>query len=216
LHLQCHIGSDTLSLALEGATVTGIDISAASLKLAKQLADETGLNARFIKSNIYDLKDNLQEQFDVVYTSQGVLCWLKDIEEWGKIVAHFLKPGGTFYIMDSHPVLMSADHSKDKNFEFSVSYFNRRKAILWEEEGPDYADPNYIVKSKTFEWNWPLSDIINAIINAGLQINFVNEYPKIFYKAYPTMQQDENGWWYLPELKDDFPMIFTLNATKPK
>lgn len=216
LHLMCHIGADSLSMVTEGAKVTGIDISEQSLKWARQLSIETGLEAKFIQSNIYDLKDNLDEQFDVVYTSQGVIIWLKDIDEWGKIVAHYLKPGGTFYIMDTHPIVMGSEYDNNKCFKVSYDYFGRKKALHWDEEWPDYADENYIPKNSSYEWNWPLSDIVNALIKAGLQINFLNEYPQLFYKGYPGMQKAKDGWWYLPELEEQFPLIFTIGATKPK
>ena len=105
LHLQCHIGTDSLSWALEGAQVTGVDFSRESIKIADELKRALGLETRFIESNIYDLPNTLKEKFDIVYTSQGVLTWLKDIKEWGKLISHYLKHGGIFYIMETHPLL---------------------------------------------------------------------------------------------------------------
>jgi len=120
LHLQCHIGTDSLSWVLEGAQVTGVDFSGESIKIANELKSALGLKAWFIESNIYDLPDTLKEKFDIVYTSQGVLTWLKDIKEWGKIISNHLKPGGIFYIMETHPLFYIFDD--DKQVELKIKY----------------------------------------------------------------------------------------------
>ena len=103
LHLQCHFGMDTMSWARLGAEATGVDLSDASIDLANELNAELGLGTRFIRSNVYDLPDVLDGEFDIVYTSLGALCWLPDLTRWGQVIARFLKPGGTFYVRDEHP-----------------------------------------------------------------------------------------------------------------
>jgi len=120
LHLQCHIGTDSLSWVLEGAQVTGVDFSGESIRIANELKKRLGLKACFIESNIYDLPGTLKEKFDIVYTSQGVLSWLKNIKEWGKIISHYLKPGGIFYIMEIHPLFYIFDD--DKRGELTIKY----------------------------------------------------------------------------------------------
>jgi len=109
LHLQCHFGLDTLSWAREGAIVTGIDISSKAIRLAKLIVKQAQIKANFIESNLYDLPKVLSEKYDIVYTSIGVLCWINDLREWGKIIANFLKPGGFFYIAEGHPFSMVFD-----------------------------------------------------------------------------------------------------------
>ena len=213
LHLQCHIGTDTLSLARLGAKVTGIDFSEKSIELARQLSKETGIEGRFIHSNVYDLPEKLDEQFDFVYTSQGVLCWLRDIEEWGRIVARFLKPGGTFYVMDSHPIKQIFDEDAPEGLHIKHPYHSD-KPMFFSGEYPDYADKSYIVNSETSEWYWTVSDIINSLVNAGLQLEFFNEFHKLFYKGFPWMVEDEDGWWVLPEHADKVPLTFSLKCTK--
>jgi 2-polyprenyl-3-methyl-5-hydroxy-6-metoxy-1,4-benzoquinol methylase len=104
LHLQCHFGLDTLSWARLGARVTGVDFSEKAISLARALGSELEIPATFVRSNIYDLPDNLSGQFDIVFTSYGVLWWLPDIKEWAKVVAHFLRPGGTFLLVEFHPL----------------------------------------------------------------------------------------------------------------
>jgi SAM-dependent methyltransferase len=214
LHLQCHIGSDTLSWAKEGAIVTGIDFSAKSIELAKRLADELHYNARFINCNIYDIEKHLDEKFDIVYTSQGVLCWLKDIREWARLIARYLNPGGLFYIMESHPVEYIFDDTKHGPLTIVHRYFHDDQPIKWDDGNPDYSDPTFIYGKPSFEWKWPLSDIVNSLISVGLRIEFINEYDKTFSRVFPDMVKDKDGWWILPEYRGKLPLVFTLRATK--
>ena len=214
LHLQCHIGTDSLSLVLEGAQVTGVDFSGESIKIANELKRRLGLKARFIESNIYDLPETLKEKFDIVYTSQGVLSWLKDIKEWGKIISHYLKPGGIFYIMEIHPSFYIFDNDKQGELKIKYPYFPAEKPTLWDDDTPDYSDGEYIPKNPTYDWTWPLGEILTSLIEAGLKIEFLHEYDKLFYKGLPNMVQDEEGWWYLPKYKGMLPLTFTLRAKK--
>ena len=214
LHLQCHIGTDSLSWVLEGARMTGVDFSKESIKIANKLKKILGLKAQFIESNIYDLPNILKEKFDIVYTSQGVLTWLKDIKAWGKLISHYLKPGGIFYIMEIHPLVYIFDSDKQGELKVKYSYFPGEKPTLWDDDSPDYSEREYIPKNPTYEWTWPLGEILTSLIEAGLKIEFLHEYDKLFYKEFPDMVQDEEGWWYLPKYKGKIPLTFTLKAKK--
>ncbi len=179
LHLQCHFGMDTLSWARLGASVTGVDFSDKAIAVAKSLGDEVGIHARFICSNIYDLPQRLDERFDIVYTSYGVLCWLPDLSKWASVIEGFLKPGGMFYIVEGHPILNIFDNSNAATgFRVAQSYFHKTEPVRWEPEG-DYADKNAAVRNPSFEWTHSLSDIINALIGAGLKIEFVHEFSQM-------------------------------------
>lgn len=213
LHLQCHIGTDTLSLALMGAEVTGVDFSEESIRIARILSEDTGIKANFIHSNIYELKDKLDEDFDIVYTSEGVLCWLKDLNEWGKIINHFLKPGGFFYIEEGHPFLQTFNNEKE-GIEITNDYFTSGEPVKWDAECQDYSDENYIVKNPTHEWTWKISDIINSLADAGLSIEFLHEYNRMFYKAMPSMVKHRDGYWYMPGYENKIPLVFTIKARK--
>ncbi|MFC1852113.1 class I SAM-dependent methyltransferase [candidate division CSSED10-310 bacterium] len=214
LHLQCHIGTDTLSWVQAGALVTGVDFSAQSLTLAAQLRDELHLEARFIQANVYELKQKLEDTFDIVYTSRGVLCWLRDLSEWAGIISHYLKPGGIFYIMETHPTCMIFDEEKCGKLEVKYSYFHQEKPLMVEGGTPDYADQSYCATNPTYEWNWSLSDIINSLIKAGLVIEFVHEYDQLFYQGLKDMVQTKSGWWYLPDYEHQLPFTFSLRARK--
>jgi SAM-dependent methyltransferase len=212
LHLQCHFGMDTLTWGRLGAKVTGVDFSEEAIKTAKTLSKETGIKAEFICSDIYELPKVLKKKFDIVYTSGGVLCWLPDLNKWGKIIAHFLKPGGFFYIMEGHPFMNVFNNSKNMTrLEATWSYFHNPEPIYWEPEG-DYADPTNIWTKGTYEWTHPLSEIINSLIGAGLKIEFLHEYPMIFFKHFPFMQKGEDNYWHLEG--DRLPLVFSLKVTK--
>lgn len=214
LHLQCHIGTDSLAWARHGAIVTGLDFSRESIACAEQLKQELDLEARFVHENVYDERSAIDEQFDIVYTSKGVLCWLRDLEEWGRIVAHFLKPGGTFYLMETHPILGSVEEETPGELSFKCNYFHRSEPTLWDDD-PDYADAGYVPENVAYEWDWTISDIVTALLKAGLQLELLNEYEKLFFRLYPSMTTDDGRWFRLPEYAGKLPLLLTLRARKP-
>ena len=214
LHLQCHIGTDTLAWARHGANVTGVDFSEESIACANQLSDELGVRGQFIHSNVYDLRDVLEGDYDIVYTSKGVLCWLKDLSEWGRIIAHYLKPGGIFYLMESHPTIMALEEKESGELAFAYPYFHKEAPTEWAPGDVDYADQDYITKNGSAEWEWAVSDIINALIEAGLQLEFVNEYEKLFFQLFPSMTSKDGRWFRLSELAGKLPLLMTLRARK--
>ena len=216
LHLQCHFGMDTMSWARLGAIATGVDISDTAIDLARELNDELGLDVRFIRSNIYDLPEVLDEQFDIVYTAVGVLCWLPDMKRWAETVARYLKPGGTFYILDGHPVshIFESVESADGTQELKPinSYFPNPEGYLYPGGGYTYTGPEKI-DTPSHEWQHSMSEIVNAIIDAGLQIEFLNEFAVSEYRAFPSMSRHEDGW-RLDENHGSIPFLFSIRATK--
>lgn len=214
LHLQCHFGMDTLSLARLGAKVTGIDFSDEAIKLAKSLNAKLGLDAEFICSNLYDLQQNLCGQYDIVYTSYGVLCWLNDLQGWAKVIDHFLKPGGLFLIVEGHP-LASVFDSKDGQIYIADTYFYDQNPYTDSEDGT-YAVPDAKMKhTTTNEWAHSISEIMQSLWSAGLTIQSFEEYPYCFYEKFSgMMEQDENGWWVFKDKKLQLPMMFSMTARK--
>lgn len=214
LHLQCHIGTDTLALVRMGGEVTGIDISAESLKVAKNLSKKTGLKARFIETPLFDLPDKLNETFDMIYTSIGVLCWVSDLKEWAGIISKYLKPGGTFYIMESHPFMHVFD-DEVKGLKVRYPYFSNGKPFDWPGNWPDYSDENYIVKHPTREFSWTISQIHNALTEAGLAIEFIHEFDFLHWKGLESMEKCTDGMWRLPEPLNKIPLLFSIKAKAP-
>lgn len=213
LHLQCHFGMDTLSWARLGAKATGIDFSDKAIKLAHRLSRETGIQADFICSNIYDLPRVLEGKFDIVFTSYGVLCWLPNLVKWSETIAHFLKPEGFFYIIEGHPLLHVFDNTETAtDFKVTESYFYQQKPIKWGPEH-DYADQNALLVHPSYEWTHGMGDIINALIGAGLRIDFLHEFPLSTYRWSPFSEIGQDGWWHIKG--DKVPLTFSLKATKP-
>lgn len=214
LHLQCHFGLDTLSWAREGANVTGIDFSGEAIRLAKILANKANLTGNFIQTNIYDLPKVLFDTFDIVYTSIGVLCWLNDLKKWAEVISHFLKSGGFFYIADGHPVKHMFDIDHQNKLELKFDYFYKSVPMEFIAEGSYASGKSHMNPHKEYEWNHSLSDIINSLIQAGLKIEFFNEYPFTSYKAFAFSEKDSNECYRLKNQKAEIPLLFTLKASK--
>ena len=215
LHLMCHFGMDTLSMARLGADPTGVDFSSEAIELAKELSKTTEIDARFVCSNVYDLPDNLNEKFDIVFTSGGVIMWLPDLEAWARVIAHFLKPGGFFYIREFHPFGYVFDDDDNVNdLRVRYPYFQGKKPLKFEAEGSYASEGAEIGMQTSFEWNHRISEIFTVLIDAGLTIDFFHEFPMTTYKALPFMIQKEPGRWVLPENEDKIPLMFSLKATK--
>jgi SAM-dependent methyltransferase len=212
LHLQCHFGLDTLSWAALGATAIGVDFSEKSITLARSLSAEMGIPATFVHSNIYDLPDNLTGQFDIVFTSYGVLWWLPDIPAWARVIAHFLKPGGTFLVVDSHPMASVFDNDHESELRVKYPYFLTPEPIKLEVQGSyAAADPGY----QGVEYGWPhsISEYVNSLIAAGLRIESLREFPFLVWKMFPFMEEGEDGHWRLPGHMPEIPLMFSLRAS---
>ena len=211
LHLQCHFGMDTMSWARLGAKPTGVDFSDTAIDLARTLNDELDLNVRFIRSNIYDLPDLLDEQFDIVFTSYGVLCWLPDLDKWARVIGNHLKPGGVFYIAEFHPIMATFEQSESGDIRSAWSYFENE--FFFEGYGHSYAGTD-LIASPNYEWGHSLAEIVTALIDAGLVLEFLHEFPFTCYQAFPAMVRGNDGWWRFPEHNDSIPQLFSIRATK--
>jgi SAM-dependent methyltransferase len=218
LHLQCHFGMDTLSWAREGAMVTGVDLSDEAILLANEINHELKLGATFICSNIYDLpavevdgfsgKKNAS-RFDIVFTSYGTIGWLPDLDPWAKIIAHFLKPGGTFYMVDFHPTLWMMD---EKFQHIKYDYFNT--SVIAEENNGTYTDRNAPIKSMEYTWNHPFSEIVGALLNNGLSIIEMKEFPYSPYNCFNNLEQGTDKMWRIKDMNEKMPMLYSIKTVK--
>lgn len=218
LHLQCHFGMDTLAWAIRGAIVTGVDFSEVAIANARDLAQRMNLEAKFAHCNICDLKDHLNDKFDVVFTSYGAICWLNDLEKWAEIIAHFLVPDGYFYVADAHPFALVFDNDKEQEFAIKYDYFeSESKTPLRFEEDSSYMNPEIKLQNTTeFTWQYTISGIINSLVKHGLSIDWLHEHPKICWKLLDILELADDGWWYWPKAyeKKRIPLLFSLKATK--
>jgi SAM-dependent methyltransferase len=215
LHLQCHFGMDTLSWARLGAEVTGVDFSEEAIAAARSLAWELGIGASFVCSDVYGLPTALRGQFDIVFTSYGVLAWLPDLTKWADVIAHFLKPGGVFYIAEEHPFAGIFDsRGENGDLAWTYPYFGGPEPMMCECECT-YAGAEPAHKT-TYEWSHSLGEAINSLVGAGLRIEHVHEFPFCMYRRFTCMSRGEDGWWRLPEAYGDMPMLFSIKAVKKR
>jgi SAM-dependent methyltransferase len=200
---------DSLSLARMGANVTGIDISDKAIDEAKRINDELGLAANFICCNLYDLPTFLDEQFDIVFTSYGVIGWLPDLTRWAEIINHFLGPGGFFYMAEFHPVVWMLD----ENFEKVKYYYHNQELIAIDSHGT-YTDPDANVEGKEYSWNHSISEVLNALLLHKLQLEFFNEYNFSPFPCFDNIVQGADGNWRVKGLENKIPMVYSLKASK--
>ncbi|HLU31723.1 MAG TPA: class I SAM-dependent methyltransferase [Acidimicrobiia bacterium] len=214
LHLQCHIGTDTIGWARLGAEVTGIDISPKSIEAARRISDDTGTPARFIVSELYDAPAALPETFDVVYTGVGAICWLPNIEGWAEVVARFLVPGGRFYMREAHPILWALDIERDDDLlVVDYPYFETAEPQHWSETFT-YAGDGEVASPDTYDWNHGMAETLQALIDAGLRIDEIEEYDFLEWEAGPVNQLGDDGRYRLPERRERLALMWSVLATK--
>lgn len=216
LHVQCHFGMDTLSWAHEGAIVTGVDFSSQALEAAGRLAAELGIDARWVHSNVYDLHEHLDAQFDIVFTSYGVLSWMPDIGRWARTVAHFVKPGGTFYIAEFHPMSLVFDDTDGVgDLRVRYPYFPVAEPLKWDGEGTYAAAAPGLQHRDTYNWPYTVGDVVTSLIDAELRIEFLHEFPYSTYQFLPITRVTSEGSVRLISHDGSVPLLFSIKATKP-
>ena len=209
LHLQCHFGMDSLDWARRGAKVTGMDLSDEAVRTARELSTELGLAARFICCNVYDLPDHLSEKFDIVFTSYGVIGWLPDLDKWAAIVADHLKPGGVFYMAEFHPFVWTFDD----DFTHIKYHYDNQEMIVTENQGT-YTDREAAIKGREYSWNHSLAEVLNALLKAGLELEFFNEHMYSPYACFRNLVETRPGHWQLRGMEGKIPMVYSLRMKK--
>ena len=218
LHLQCHIGTDTLSWSREGARVTGLDYSPSAIMEAERFAGMVGAHdARFVVSRVRDAVESLDgEEFDVVYTGRGALCWLPDIEQWASVCGSLVKQGGILYLEESTPMLNAMEPMATEGgsvLGLRYDLFNT-EAVSESNEG-SYADPDYPIERRTHCWEYRYDTIINALIANGFRIDLLNERDELFFDPFPgRFVESRPNYWTFKEGEARFPLTFTLKATR--
>jgi len=208
LHLQCHFGLDTLSLARMGAVVTGVDFSEAGIEEARKLRDFLGLNAKFVVCDVDVLDEHLPCKFDMVFASFGVLEWHSDLERWALIVSHFLKEGGTFCLAEFHPALWMLN---DEQSRIEHSYFKRDPIFMPNEKS--YADPEAGGMGTSYCWNHSLGEVFGALEAAGLEVFGFREYDYSPYNIFAHGVETE-GNFYIRGLEGTIPLAYSLFARR--
>ncbi len=212
LHLQCHFGQDSLSLSHIGAQVTGVDLSDAAIAKARELNDELNLDAKFICCDIFDLPNHLDEQFDIVFTSYGVITWLPELDTWAKVIQGFLKKGGKFVMAEFHPFIWTFDEKLSK---IDYSYFN--DGVIIEKLESTYGDPDHEIKGETDHcWNHSLAETIGSLLSTGLTLTHFDEHNYSPYDCFENLEEFSPGRFRFKHLKHTIPMVYSLVCTKGK
>lgn len=209
LHLQCHFGQDTISLSRLGAKATGIDLSDNAISKAKEYSNICNTDTEFICSDLYSLKEKLNETFDVVYTSYGTIGWLPDINKWAETVSHFLKPGGRFVFVEFHPVVWMFDNEFD---HIEYPYF--KDAAIVETEKGSYADRNSEEEISTITWNHGLGEVMQALIDSGISIETFKEYDYSPYDCMHGMIEKEENKYVIEKFGNKIPLLYSITGRK--
>mgnify|MGYP001941230259 CR=1 FL=1 len=219
IHLQCHLGTDTIGFARLGARrVVGVDLSGESLRRARNIAQRCGAKVDYIQSNVYDAREAVEGDFDLVYTSLGVLCWLPDVEPWARVVASLLRPGGRFFIRDDHPMFMAIGEDVSDGLRIEQPYFQQDVPMTWDEAG-SYVEAGegapIMTRTRSHQWNHGLTETMEALLRAGLVIDHVDETEYSAWCPWPElMVRDEQGW-RLHERPERLPLQFVVAAHRP-
>ncbi|HEY0421098.1 MAG TPA: class I SAM-dependent methyltransferase [Acetobacteraceae bacterium] len=219
LHLQCHFGADSLTLAQRGAQVVGLDFSAPAIAEANRLAAELGLagRARFVLADLYDAPAAIPEPggFDLVFVTWGAIGWLPDIARWARVVAHFLRPGGALYLAEGHPAALVLDDATplpDGMPGFFMPYFQREPLIV--DDATDYADPAAQLRNtRQYFFLHGLGDTVTALLGAGLRLDFLHEHDSVAWRMFKCLTEGPDGMFRWPE-KAWLPLSFSLRATR--
>ncbi len=217
VHLQCHIGTDTVSLARLGAEMTGLDFSAASLEQGRRLAAATGANANFVEAELYDAVDKLgREAFELVYTGVGALCWLPSVRRWAEVVAALLVPGGRFFLREAHPMIWALDETRsDGLLVVDYPYFELAEPLVFDDPGTYVETPVSFEHNLTHEWNHGLGEIVTALLECEMELTMLVEHDSLPWEALPgQMEQVELGEWRLIDRPSRLPHSYTLQAVK--
>ena len=221
VHLQCHIGTDTISLDRLGAkSLVGYDFSPAAVAAARALADRATSSARFVLGELYDAVDVLgAEQFDLVFTGIGALCWLPDIEAWAEVVARLLRPGGRLHLREGHPMLLGVDDERDDDLiALEWPTFGGTGATRFDEATSYEGDGTPLAHPTTFQWNWGIGEVVSAVLRSGLRLDLLREHTTVPWNALDGVMHEVPplGEWELIDRPERLACTYTLQATKPR
>ena len=209
LHLQCHFGQDSISMARMGAKVTGVDFSDKAIAQAKKLAQKLDVTTQFVCCDVYDSPQHLNKKFDLVFTSYGTIGWLPDVKKWADVISHFLKPGGHLVFVEFHPVVWMMDEQFNT---ITHNYFN--DAPIVERTEGTYADKDADLKNESISWNHGLAEVVQALLDAGLNVTHLKEYDFSPYPCFDNIVETKPGQWQVKGKEGKLPMLYSLVATK--
>ncbi|MDT5244509.1 MAG: hypothetical protein QOD36_1885 [Mycobacterium sp.] len=215
IHLQCHIGTDTISLHRLGATMTGLDFSSESIGIARRIAADTGADVTFVEADVYSAPSAVGGGFDFVFTGVGALGWLPDLGRWARTVAELLRPGGRLFLREGHPMLLAFDEERTDALVLSYPYFEQPEPGHFDQPGTYVDSEVEFGHNQLRNWSYGIGDVITAVLAAGLQLTMFVEHDSVPWEALPGRMQREGGEWRLIEHPERLPLSYTLQAVKP-
>ncbi len=214
IHLQCHFGLDTLTLARQGASVTGVDFSPVAIAEARSLAAAIGVAADFVCCDVCAARDAVAGQFEVAYTTWGTICWLPDLAAWARTIAALLAPGGFFYFADAHPNMLALEEREGRLVPAYPINTPPDRPLVFDEKLTYSGDSTPLVASRTYQWIHSLSRVIDALIGADLRLEFLHEHPGLPWPPFAMCVRGADGLWRLPPSVPGFPLAYSLRARK--
>ena len=217
VHLQCHIGTDTISLARLGASMTGVDFSGPAVRQARALAEQTGADATFVESDVYEAAEAVGPgAFDFVFTGIGALCWLPSVSRWAERRGRLLRPGGRLFIREGHPMLWTIQDGRDDSLlVVEYPYFEQDEPIVFDTGGTYVATDVVFEQTVTHEWNHGLGEIVTSLLDVGMVITGLTEHDSVPWDAQPgQMTEIGGGEWRLADRPWRLPHSYTLQAVK--
>ncbi len=216
VHLQCHIGTDTVSLARLGASMTGLDFSAPAIEVAQRLASDAAADATFVQALVYDAPEVLgRDRFDLVFTGIGALCWLPDIDRWAGVVEALLVPGGRLFLREGHPMMWTLDYTSPDRLIIDYPYFQTSEPIVETEEQTYASTEARLANSTIHSWNHGLGEIVTALLDHGLRLTQLVEHDSIPWNPLPDQMVQRGAEWVLANRPERLPLTYTLQAVKP-
>ena len=218
IHLQCHIGTDTLSLSRLGARMTGLDLSPVSLEQARRLASESGAEIDYVEADTYSAVEAVDGRtFDLVYTGIGALCWLPDIDRWAGVVDDLLVPGGRLFVREGHPMMWAVDETRTDGLTLGYAYFEVEEPFDLEEESTYVESDHQFVNTRQLSWNHGLGETVTALLRRGLEVTGLVEHRSVPWDALPGRMAHDGDLdeWRLIDEADRLPLTYTLQARKP-
>lgn len=218
LHLQCHLGTETIAFARRGARAIGLDLSAKSLEEARLIAADAELEVEYVHADVYDADTALQgRQFDIVYTGKGALCYLPDLQRWAEVVHNLLKPGGALFVVEFHPLLNALREvslpGESDELTIRADYLEGRGPIA-HDSTVTYTGDEVPGRQRSYEWRHGLGEIVTTLVGAKFHVTSLRESEVLPWPRWPAMQPTPDGWWRLPDEAPRIPLLFALKATK--
>lgn len=219
LHLQCHIGTDTISLSRLGARMTGLDFSPPAVDEARRLAERCNDPTTFVVADAYDAVEALGgEQFDLVFTGIGALCWLPDIDRWADVVSRLLAPGGRLFVREGHPMLWAIDEKRpDHELVVHYPYFETADPIVDDSPGSYVSTESELQNTVSHSWNHGLGEVVTSLLSRGFRLTMLEEHMSVPWDALAEgeMVEGPDGEWRLVDRPERLPLTYTLQAVKP-